>query len=296
VLCAVLAYAGAGDVVAVQSDAYGGTLAMLRQDLAQLGIRTVATDPLDPADVARALRPADGTPPPRLLLVETLSNPLLRAVDVPALVGAGRAAGVPVVVDNTFATPVFRRPLADGADLVVHSATKFLGGHHDLCAGVLAGRPEIVEKARGIARRLGTTVAPFDAWLCSRGIRTLAVRMERSAENARRLAEFLAGHPAVAAVRYPGWGALVTFDTGSLAAADAVLRASKLIPLVPSLGGTDTTFSHPATSSHRGLSPEARRALGIGDGMLRMSVGIEAFEDLRADLAQALADSSAQRS
>jgi len=175
----VLASAAQGDVIALQEDAYGGTTALVRTDFARMGIETLAVDARDPACVAAALDRS-----PRLLLVETLSNPLVREVDVPALAAACRAAGTPLVVDGTFATPALSRPILEGADVVIHSATKFLGGHHDLTAGVVCGRTEFITRVRRACVRLGARVAPFDAWLALRGIHTLGLRMERAQANA----------------------------------------------------------------------------------------------------------------
>lgn len=283
VACCVIAAAKAGDRVVVQADAYGGTLTLLRRDFTRLGIETDAVDAYDVAAVRRALdRPA------KLVIVETLSNPLIREVDVAALSSVCRERGALLAADNTFATPVLRRPLGEGADLVIHSATKFLGGHHDVCAGVLAGGAAFIAEARGVAKRFGMTASPFDAWLACRGIRTLDVRMERSQSNARVLAAWLGADRRVRAVHYPGWGAMLSFDVGDLATASRVVAALTLVTLTPSLGGTTTTVSHSATSSHRGMSAEERLALGIGDGLLRLSVGLEAVEDLRRDLAAAL--------
>lgn len=287
VLGAILAVAGAGDSIAVQRDAYGGTLSMLRTDLARLGIRTSEIDAYDLGAVRAALAAR-----PKALLVETLSNPLVREVDVAGCAAAARASGAALLVDNTFATPALRRPAERGADLVIHSATKFLGGHHDLCLGVVAGRADRIAAVRGSARRMGYTASPFDAWLCSRGMKTLALRMERGSANAAAMAEWLRGRSAegrVGAVHHPGWGALVSFDAGSLSRAEDVVRRARLISLAPSLGGVTTTFSHSATSSHRGIDPAARLAMGIPDGLLRISAGIEAAEDLIADLDAALA-------
>ena len=284
VLAALLACVGAGDLVAVQADGDGGTLALLADDLARLGVRHERVDVADVAAVDAVL--ARGA---QVLLVETLSNPLLREAPLAELAAVCRTRGAAFLVDNTFATPILRRPAETGADLVIHSATKFLGGHHDLCAGVVAGRADLVARARGTAKRMGLNAAPFDAWLCSRGMRTLSVRVERAQENAAALAAWLRGEPNVAAVHHPGWGPLVSFDVGSTDAASRCVRALRLVTLTPSLGGVTTTVSHSASSSHRGMDPAARRALGIGDGLLRLSAGIEALADVRADLAQALA-------
>jgi cystathionine beta-lyase/cystathionine gamma-synthase len=280
ILCAVLAVAGAGDRVLVQRDAYGGTITLLGKDLARLGLTVETVDAYDLAAVERALRGA------KLLVAETISNPLARAADLAGLAKLCRAAGTLLVVDNTFATPVVARPLEAGAHAVVHSATKFLGGHHDLCAGVLVGEAAYIDAARGIARRFGMQASPFDSWLASRGIQTLVVRMERAQENAFELARRLRESGRV--VHHPAMGAILSFDVGSSAKAEAVVRGLKLITLTPSLGGTGTTLSHAATSSHRGMTPEERRGLGIGDGLLRVSVGIEAVEDLWRDLSSVL--------
>jgi cystathionine gamma-synthase len=282
--CAVLALAGAGDRVLLQRDAYGGTGALVQQDFGRLGIAVELVDAYDVRAVEQAL-----ATPAKLLLVESISNPLVRETDVPALARLCRAAKVCFIVDATFATPVVTRPLGEGADVVMHSATKYLGGHHDLCAGILVGKQDFIAAARGVSRRFGSVVAPMDAWLCSRGVKTLAVRVERAQENARALAARLRAHPRVVAVHYPGRGALLSFEVADGAAASRFVTAVQLVTLAPSLGGTTTSLSHSATSSHRGLSPEGRRAIGVSDGLLRVSLGLEAEADLWKDFEQALA-------
>jgi len=279
VACCVLAAAKSGERMLVQRDAYGGTLGLLARDFARLGVLCETVDAYDAEAVRAAL-----AKPAKLLVVETLSNPLIREVDVARLGALCRERGALLAVDNTFATPVLRRPVESGADLVLHSATKFLGGHHDLCAGVLAGRAAFVADARGVAKRFGMTAAPFDAWLACRGIRTLDVRMERAQATSRGLAARLRGDDRVLVVHHPGWGAMLSFDVGTLDAASRAVRAFSLITLTPSLGGTTTTVSHSGTSSHRGMTPDERRALGIGDGLLRLSVGLESVDDLTRDL------------
>ncbi len=281
--CILLAAAGAGDRILLQRDAYGGTGALIATDFGRLGITVELVDAYDPAAVAHALeRPA------KALLVESISNPLVRETDVRALATLCKARGVLLVVDATFSTPVVARPLAEGADVVMHSATKYLGGHHDLCAGLVIGKRDFVERARGVARRFGSIVAPMDAWLASRGLKTLAVRMERAQATAGALAARLRAHAKVKVVHYPGKGALLAFDVGEGAAVSRLIAAFELITLAPSLGGTSTSVSHSASSSHRGLTPEERQALGIGGGLLRVSVGLEAEADLWNDLEQAL--------
>lgn len=283
ILCAVLACTKPGDRVLCQRDAYGGTRALFDQDLARFGLSVSYVDAYDPAKIGDALSQGAA-----VLLVESLSNPLVREVNLAALSWHCRSVGARLCVDNTFATPIFRRPLSQDADLVIHSATKFLGGHHDLCAGVMCGSNELVEAARGVAQRTGMLASPFEAWLALRGIKTLDVRMKRCDANARLLAERLRAHSAVTRVHYPGWGAMLAFDVGSLEAAKGVVQRATNIALTPSLGGTETAFSHSATSSHRALSETERAALGIGDGLLRISVGIEDAEDLWRELLGAL--------
>jgi cystathionine beta-lyase/cystathionine gamma-synthase len=272
----------AGDAVVVQADVYGGTRALLDGELARLGIEARTVDPADAAGLERALAGA------RVAVFETLSNPLLRELDSAAVLGACRRYGVVSVIDNTFATPLRQRPLEDGADLVVHSVTKFLGGHHDLGAGVLVGGAERIAAARAALIRIGLQAAPLDCWLAVRGIRTLEVRMQRAWATAAKVAGFLRGHPGIAAVHSADRCALVSFDAGDYDRASALIAGLSLITLSPSLGGVVTTASHAATSSHRNLSPEERRAGGIGDGLIRLSIGLEDAGDVIGDLEGAL--------
>ncbi|MGH7394946.1 MAG: trans-sulfuration enzyme family protein [Candidatus Methylomirabilales bacterium] len=301
IAAALLAALSGGGKVAAARDVYGGTYGLL-EEFGRFGVRTTWVDAGNLAEVEAALQ--EGC---RLLLVETLSNPLVRVADLPALAAAAHRAGALFLVDNTFATPCLCRPLGHGADAVVHSATKFLGGHGDLTAGVLVGTASFIREARRVAMRFGPTLGPHDAWLAVRGMKTLSLRMARTCENALALAAFLAGHPKVTAVHYPGlpshpgnplarrlltggFGGVLAFELrGGLAAADALVKALRLIRLVPSLGGVATTLSHPVKTSHRSLSPAERERLGVRDGLLRLSVGIEDAPDLTADLAQALA-------
>jgi cystathionine beta-lyase/cystathionine gamma-synthase len=272
----------AGDRVAVQGDAYGGTSALLVQDLSRFGVEAVWFDPCDLAGAAAVLAGA------RLALVESISNPLLRRPDLAALAQICRQHGCLLAVDNTFATPLGCAPLAAGADLVVHSVTKFLGGHHDLCAGALVGAADLVAAARAVAVRMGLLAAPLASWLAVRGLRTLAVRMERAWANAAQLAVHLAADSRVSAVYSADQCALVSFDLGQIERAEALVSGLSLITLSPSLGGVTTTISHPATSSHCALTDAQRRSAGIGPGLLRLSVGIEQVDDLWADLSRAM--------
>jgi cystathionine beta-lyase/cystathionine gamma-synthase len=283
VLCAALVATRAGDLVLCQRDAYGGTRTMFERDLLDFGRRLELIDAYEPAKLADGL--ARGA---RFVLVETLSNPLLREVDIPALAWHCRSYGALLCVDNTFATPIFQRPLALGAHLVVHSATKFLGGHHDCTAGVLVGGASLMGEANALITRLGLNAAVFDAWLAARGMRTLQLRMERAQQNARTLAERLRPHPAVAALHYPGWGAMLSFELADRAAAEQLVRSCGELRYATSLGGVESTLAHPATSSHRMLTAEQRAELGIRDGLLRLSVGIEDADDLWSELAAGL--------
>lgn len=285
-----------GELVVTASDLYGTTSRML-DHLGTLGYRVV---PL----VGGVL--PEGA---RLVLAEVITNPLLGVTDVAELAGAAHSAGALLLVDSTFATPYHCQPLSLGADLVVHSATKYLGGHGDLLAGVVAGRTELVDQARAAMQRFGAPLAPTAAWLGLRGLRTLALRMERQSANAALVAEHLAGHRSVARVFYPGlrthpshaaalrtlergFGAMVSFELASPGpgngAAEAFVGRLDTIRFVASLGDVATTVSHPGTTSHRSLSTAARLAQGISDATLRLSVGAEAVDDIIDDLDRGL--------
>ncbi len=272
-----------GDTLVIQSDCYGGSRAFADTELARAGVSTRLVDARDPKALEAGLKGATAA------MFETVSNPLLQTLDGPAVAAACRQAGVISVVDNTFATPLRDRPIADGFDLVVHSATKFLGGHHDLCAGVVVGSRDLVLRANGVAKRLGLTGAPLDCWLAVRGMRTLAVRMERAWANADAVTAFLREHAAVNTVHTAERCALVSFEVGDFDLASAVVSGFNMITLTPSLGGVATTCSHAATSSHRNLSADERAAVGISDGLLRLSIGIEDPRDLTDDLSKGLA-------
>lgn len=285
------ALAGKGDRVVAARELYGGTYAYLQKHLPRLGAEAVFV-PLEglAADVRR-----NGA---RAVAIETISNPLIRVADFASISRACRAAGATLVVDNTFATPFLCRPVEWGADAVFHSATKFLNGHGDATGGVICARAELVRRMRGFASGLGTTISPLDAWLTMRGLKTLELRIERASRSAEALARFLARHRKVASVNYPRpsrylkpfRGPMLSFDLkGGLAAAKRFVRACRLIELVPSLGDVTTTSTHPARSSHAYLSPADRAELGVTDGLIRISTGIEDVEDILHDLEQALA-------
>lgn len=274
----------AGDEILVAQDSYGGTLGLAGKEFGRFGIASRLMTDLRPSSIAGAIGPAT-----RAVLVETISNPLWNLVDVRGLAEVCRAKGVTLVVDNTSATPCVVRPLEQGADVVLHSATKFLGGHHDMTAGVLVGTREFIARARESQIRLGPSLAPFDAWLAVRGIKTLALRMERSCANAAQVATFLAAHSAIARVYYPGIGAIISFDLrGDLQTAAGFVKRLKMIRFAPSFGGVTTTITHPAKTSHRSLTQAQRDEVGIGDALIRMSLGIEDAADIVAELDRAL--------
>lgn len=286
-----MALAGKGDRVVACRDLYGGTTAFLRKHLAKTGAEASFVRLEDV--VSETARGA------RLVVVETISNPLIRAADLAPIAKACRKAGALLVVDNTFATPFLCRPIEWGADVVFHSATKFLNGHGDAVGGVVCASKDAVAAMRGFATVVGTTISPMDAWLILRGLKTLGVRVERASRNAAVLASFLARHPKVASVNYPrpsrylkpARGAMLSFELkGGLKAAARFVKACRLIELVPSLGDVTTTSTHPARSSHAYLSPAERAELGVTDGLLRISTGIEEIGDILEDLRQALAN------
>lgn len=283
-------------------DIYGGSFELL-QILATVYRLPVET--VDPADEAAWFDAIDRA---GAVLVETPSNPLMRLVDLADTIGRAQAASVPVIVDNTVATPFNQRPFEYGADWVVHSTTKYLNGHADLVGGCVIRREPLTKTHRAIHKNLGGTANAFEAWLTLRGLRTLALRMEAHQRNAELIAEWLSARPDVVAVHYPGLsshpqaelfrrqmrhgGGLLSFElAGGEAAAARFIDRLNLIVHAVSLGGPETLVTRPARSSHRGMTPEARRQAGIGDGLIRLSAGLEASADLLADLAQALADS-----
>ena len=301
IFAAVMALAPRPAPVVVAADAYGVTLGLLRFDLAPLGYQVREVDLRDLDSVARAL------PGAALLLGETITNPLCRVIDLEAVCRQAADSGVPVLVDNTFASPVLCRPLRLGATAVVHSATKYLGGHSDLVAGVLAGGRDLVERARERVVRVGGSLGPFEAWLAVRGLRTLHLRMRRHSENAVRIAHGLAGHPGVAAVHYPllegspseavarrilpdGAGGMLSLDlAGGEPAVRSLLSRLGMVRFAASLGGVETTISYPDITSHRALSPEERLARGITPGTVRVSTGLEDPEDLMEDFSRSIA-------
>jgi cystathionine beta-lyase/cystathionine gamma-synthase len=294
---AVLLSLKSGDHVLVSDDIYGGTFRIFERVLAQFGVEATFIDMSEPSRVAPAMRPST-----RLVWIETPSNPMLKILDIAAIAEVARSRGVPLAVDNTFATPVLQRPLHLGATLVVHSTTKYLNGHSDVVGGaVMTSDDALAEKLHFLQKAVGAVPSPFDCYLVLRGLKTLAVRMKRHVESARAVADWLKAHSKVSRVHYPGLpshdghalaarqmkgpGGMISFDLdGSLAQARAFLRALRVFACAESLGGVESLAEHPAIMTHASLPADARRALGIGDGLIRLSVGLEDPGDLLDDL------------
>jgi cystathionine beta-lyase len=300
-LAAVVRMLGSGGEVVAGDDLYGGSYRLLSRILPRQGIAVRYADATDLAAVAAACGPRT-----RLVLVETPTNPLLRIADLAALAELAHARGALLAVDNSLLSPYLQRPLALGADLVIHSATKALGGHSDLTAGVVAVRDHTLAEELDFQRNAeGTALNPFEAWLLLRGMKTLAVRLERQQANAQHLAELLAGHPRVRRVHYPGLaghpgaaihrrqaagpGPVLSFETGSVALSQRVAAAAELFTISVSFGSVSSLISLPCAMSHASIPPEVRRARALPEDLIRLAVGIEDPADLAADLTQALA-------
>ena len=295
----LLAFLNSGDHVVASAGLYGGTLKLLNQDLPRLGIDTTYVGHGGRWQQAMKRKTT------RVVLVETVANPTLRVLDIRPIAQLARERGIAVIVDNTFATPALFRPLDHGADVVIHSATKYLGGHSDVTAGVIAASQVVIDEVTQKARSFGPAIDPHLAWLLERGIKTLAVRVERQCRNAFSLARALEGRPGLRAVIYPGleshpdhelakelfpaYGGMLSLvvDGGDKRAED-VLRKLRLIRVAPSLGGVESLATMPSHTSHKHLSVEDRKALGMDPGFIRLSIGIEDEGDLLADLEQAL--------
>ena len=291
-----------GDLVIAPHDCYGGTHRLLTARARRGHFSVLFVDQGDAAAVTEAL-----ILKPRLLLIETPSNPLLRVVDVADLCSRARAVGALTAVDNTFLSPALQTPIALGADIVIHSTTKYINGHSDVVGGaVVAADPAVLEQLAWWANCLGTTGSPFDSWLTLRGVRTLFARVERQQASAGRIAEWLEARPEVARVNYPGlkshpnhalaarqqkgFGAMLSVELrGGIDAVRAFAESLEIFTLAESLGGVESLIAHPALMTHAAMDPEARRTAGIGDGLVRLSIGLEHEDDLIADLAQALA-------
>jgi len=303
----------AGDTVIASRECYGATTTLLQGYFSRLGVRTTFVDILDLAAVEEAVRRER----PRVVTFETVSNPLLHVADGPAIVEIAHHAGALVVVDNTFTTPVLMRPAQWGADMIVHSSTKYLGGHGDVTAGVVATTAALRHQLYEVNKAIGGILGPFEAWLVLRGVKTLPLRVERQCMSAAKVAEWLDTHPAIAQVNYPGladhpqhalmerlsltgqYGGMISFDIAGATLGEAspasaktavfrFMESLRLCVAATTLGDVYSLVLYPPMSSHRGLTPEQRAAIGIGDGLIRLSVGIEAVDDIIADLDQAL--------
>jgi len=291
-----------GDEVLVSDDVYGGTFRFFTKVMSKFGVKAHFVNTSDGAQVEKHLSPRV-----KLVWLESPTNPLLKLTDIAAICRLAKAAGALVVVDNTFMSPVFQRPLELGADIVMHSATKYLGGHSDLVGGVLAtNSEEINQQMRFHQNSVGAIPGPFDCWLALRGLKTLAVRMQAHQKNAQEIARFLEQHPAVRRVIYPGlashpqhllarqqmhgFGGMISFEIkGGLEEARVLVESTKLFLLAESLGGVESLIELPAIMTHASIPAERRQEMGIADGLIRISVGIENVQDLQADLQQALA-------
>ncbi len=297
----VLGLLKAGDHLVAGNQLYGRTHRLVSRELTRFGVETTLVDASVAAAVEAALRPNT-----RMILVEVVSNPLLRIADIDALGRIARERGVLLAVDNTFPTPLAFRPLQRGANVVLHSVTKMLAGHSDLTLGAVCGPRALVQPIRENVVTWGLNASPFDCWLAERGMNTLEIRLARATASAAALADFLASQSAVRRVIYPGrtdhpdhavarrllgaeFGTMLSFElAGGRAAVNRFFRALEHIPFAPTLGDVATMVSHPASTSHRGMTPAERESLGIRDGLVRVSVGIEALESLQDEFARAL--------
>ena len=302
-ICSVLwTFLAPGDEIITDKTLYGCTFAFMRHGLTKFGITITYADLTDPAALRAALSPKT-----RLVYFETPANPNMRLVNIAAISSIAKAHGAKVIVDNTYATPVVTRPIELGADIVVHSATKYMGGHGDVVGGIAAGRADDIAQVRvfGMKDMTGAVMAPFNAMLVLRGLKTLKLRVERHCLSAMATARMLERHPAVEKVHYPGlesfpqhalavrqmpgFGAMIAFELkGGLAAGRAMMNRLQLIRRAVSLGDTESLIPHPASMTQSTYTPEERAVHGIAEGLIRLSVGLEEVEDIIADLTQAL--------
>lgn len=297
---AIVKRLSSGDHVVYEENVYGGTHRMFQMVLARFGLEFTPVDTRDPDAVRDAIRPNT-----RLIHVETPTNPMMRVSDLFAIAAVAKEREITVAVDNTFASPYNQQPLDFGADIVVHSSTKYLNGHSDVIGGIVVTNDDtIAEDLRFLQKAAGAVPGPWDSWLVLRGTKTLHVRMKAHNENGQRVAEFLEQHPAVEAVHYPGlhshpqhslacaqmrgFTGMLSFELGSLERAARVAEATRLFALAESLGGVESLIGHPAIMTHASVPKDMRDRMGVTDGLLRLSVGIEDADDLIEDLDQAL--------
>src|SRR6266511_2749984 len=301
-LDAVLKLLSQGDHVVSGENLYGGSHRQMTHVWARLGLEFTFVDAADAGELAAAV-----TPRTRMIYAETTTNPMMRLCDLAAAGETARRAQALFVVDNTFATPYFQRPLEFGADVVLHSTTKYLNGHSDMVGGLLVtGRDDLAERLGFLQNAIGAVPGPFDCWLALRGTKTLALRMRQHDANGRRVAEWLEKHPRIQRVYYPGlrshpqhelaarqmkgFGGMLSVELGDTAFARSFVERTKIFALAESLGGVESLIGHPASMTHASVPPEMRRRMGLTDSLIRLSVGIEDAEDLIGDLDQALAD------
>ncbi|MDP1716960.1 MAG: O-succinylhomoserine sulfhydrylase, partial [Burkholderiales bacterium] len=301
ILSCVMGLLKGGDHIVCSAGVFGATVQLLGTIMKRFGVETTFVSGTEPAAWQTAVTPAT-----RMLYVETPSNPLTEVYDIAALAAVARKAGALLVVDNCFCSPALQQPLALGADVVIHSATKFLDGQGRVLGGAVLGKREVVyEGVLGFLRTAGPTLSAFNAWVILKGLETLRLRVDAQSAAALELARWLEGQPAITRVYHPGLpshpqhdlamrqqksgGAIVSFEVkGGKDAAWRIVDATKLISITANLGDTKTTITHPASTTHGRISPEARAAAGIGDGLLRVAVGLENIEDIKADLARGL--------
>ena len=300
---AILSSLGVGDRVVASKDLYGGTSSLLKDEFPRLGIKSSFVDSTSIEELEQAVETNT-----KMVLVETISNPTMKVCDIPRIAEISRKAGSVLLVDNTFATPFVVRPSQFGADIVMHSGTKYLGGHDDLTIGILCGTSNLMSRASQFCTRSGVIAGPFDCWLATRSASTWEVRVRQSSNNAIRLANYLESRSdKISKVDYPGlrshpqhelarrifedgiFGGMLSFDLiGGLISASRFVKSLKTVTLTPSLGGVHTAISHPGKTSHRSLTQEQKRGSGITDAMIRVSVGIEPYDSTEAEFKDAL--------
>ena len=300
ILATAMTHLKSGDHVLCSSGVFGATVQLFTNILSKFGVQTGFVDGTDPAAWQAAVRPET-----RMLFLETPSNPIMEVFDIAALAGVAKRAGALLAVDNCFCTPILQRPFQLGADIVIHSATKYLDGQGRVLGGAVLGAKELIDGVFAFLRTAGPTLSPFNAWVILKGLDTLRIRMDAQCESAGALARWLEAHPQVQRVLYPGLashpqhelarrqqrlgGAVVSFEVkGSREAAWRVIDATRMISITANLGDTKTTITHPATTTHGRISAEARARAGIGEGLLRVALGLESVKDIQADLARGL--------
>lgn len=282
----VLSLFQAGDEWIVSDDLYGGTYRLLEQGYKKWGLCCNYVNTCNPENIEKEI-----TPKTKAIFLETPTNPLMQQTDIGAVAEIAKRHGILLIVDNTFYTPLLQQPIKEGADIVVHSATKYLGGHNDVLAGLIVAKgAELCEQLFLYHNGAGATLSPFDSWLLMRGMKTLALRMEKHEKNAKAVAAFLSAHPDVKDVLYPGRGGMLSFRVKEESWVDPFLRGLSLITFAESLGGTESFITYPATQTHADIPEEKRIASGVDNCLLRFSVGIEDDRDLIADIEKAFAN------